>query len=172
MIQFLMNSNSGGKHRGQWWSEGGIQSIQSVSGRPICFLSFSLQCWYFRVLAVQTWCGAPAARPTLLSGSVLLAERGQRVVRQVPGAGSQPQAPHRGSLSRHLQSTGSVRQTVFPCQNTEILIIPCRTFLKHGGVRSRFPVPSRVKNEPSETFKMSNLVNKFKVSLYFRFKPK
>ena len=42
MIQFLMNSNSGGKHRGQWWTEGGLQSIQSVSGRPICFLHYNV----------------------------------------------------------------------------------------------------------------------------------
>ena len=53
----------------------------------------------FRVLALQTRPGALAARPALLPGSDLLAERGQRVVRQVPGPGPQTEAAHGGSLS-------------------------------------------------------------------------
>ena len=67
--------------------------------------SFYIFILIFRVLAVPTRPGAPAARPALLPGSDLLGERGQRVVRQVPGPGPQTETAHGGSLPRHLQSS-------------------------------------------------------------------
>ena len=162
MIQFLMNSNSGGKHRGQWWSEGGLQSIQSVSGRPICF-SISMLIFQSPGSPGMVWSPGSPAYPTLRLSSSGWA----RPTCGAPSTGSRlSTSGFSQGFTLQTSSEYTVSQTVFTRGNTEILMILRRTFLKHGGVRSRFPVPSRVKNEPSQTFKMSSLVNNSSFTLY------
>ena len=52
--------------------------------------------------------GGAAARAGLLAVPAVLAERRQRVVRQVQGHGAQAPGPHRGPLPGHIQGPGNV----------------------------------------------------------------
>ena len=52
--------------------------------------------------------GGSAARAGLLAVPAVLAERRQRVVRQVQGHGAQAPGPHRGPLPGHIQGPGNV----------------------------------------------------------------
>ena len=73
---------------------------------PTCNVSNVIVCC--RGLGGPARRGGSAARAGLLPVPAVLAERRQRVVRQVQGHGAQAPGPHRGPLPGHIQGPGNV----------------------------------------------------------------